>query len=376
VGGAALSGGTWAADGAPAPWVFLFGTLAWTWSLIGLAALTGRSLADPVGALLLLAGGIGPVVVACLLIALGRWDRNLDAGPAAFLRRCFDPHTLAARHYLTVLGLIAVIALLPVLLDPSADWSTFAAGPAAFLLIGAVFGALEEPGWRGYAQEALQRRLPVLTASLVVGLFWALWHLPLFFVAGTYQASRRSRPSATAAASSAGPSCRCRPELGFDPVDVLFLGAEDALEQRAAAVVADLLAVGDGFPQQRQAFHLQLQVALEHFLDGLADVELTEILQVGQTLEKQDALHQFVGMLHLVDGLFALLLGQALEPPVLQHLGVQEVLVDGRELVLEHAVQVVDDGFVEGLHEGIPVERAARMPDRPSDSKRNYLIYK
>jgi uncharacterized protein len=188
VGGAALSGGTWAADGAPAPWVFLFGTLAWTWSLIGLAALTGRSLADPVGALLLLAGGIGPVVVACLLIALGRWDRNLDAGPAAFLRRCFDPHTLAARHYLTVLGLIAVIALLPVLLDPSADWSTFAAGPAAFLLIGAVFGALEEPGWRGYAQEALQRRLPVLTASLVVGLFWALWHLPLFFVAGTYQA--------------------------------------------------------------------------------------------------------------------------------------------------------------------------------------------
>jgi uncharacterized protein len=188
VGGAALSGRAQPAGGAPAPWAFLLGTLAWTWTLIGLAALTGRSLADPVGALLLLAGGVGPVVIACLLIALGCWDHRLDAGPGAFLRRCFDPRTLPARHYLVVLGLIGVIALLPALLDRSADWRTFAAGPAAFLLIGAVFGALEEPGWRGYAQEALQRRLPVVVASLVIGVFWALWHLPLFFVAGTYQA--------------------------------------------------------------------------------------------------------------------------------------------------------------------------------------------
>jgi membrane protease YdiL (CAAX protease family) len=31
--------------------------------------------------------------------------------------------------------------------------------------------------------------MPVVVASLVIGGFWAAWHLPLFIIAGTYQAS-------------------------------------------------------------------------------------------------------------------------------------------------------------------------------------------
>jgi len=61
-------------------------------------------------------------------------------------------------------------------------------GPLLFFLIGFFIGALEEIGWRGYAQEALQRRISVVWASLVIGIFWALWHLPLFFLPGSYQA--------------------------------------------------------------------------------------------------------------------------------------------------------------------------------------------
>jgi len=56
------------------------------------------------------------------------------------------------------------------------------------IFVTAVLGAVEEPGWREYAQEGLQRRMSVLAASLVVGVFWALWHVPLFFIPGTYQA--------------------------------------------------------------------------------------------------------------------------------------------------------------------------------------------
>jgi membrane protease YdiL (CAAX protease family) len=40
----------------------------------------------------------------------------------------------------------------------------------------------EELGWRGYALEALQSRWGALASSLMVGLLWSLWHLPLFFV--------------------------------------------------------------------------------------------------------------------------------------------------------------------------------------------------
>lgn len=56
---------------------------------------------------------------------------------------------------------------------------------ALFILI---FGPLpEELGWRGYALEHLQGRWSALVASSIVGALWALWHLPQFFVEGTYQ---------------------------------------------------------------------------------------------------------------------------------------------------------------------------------------------
>jgi membrane protease YdiL (CAAX protease family) len=50
------------------------------------------------------------------------------------------------------------------------------------------FGPLpEEIGWRGFAQDRLQARWSPLLSSLVIGLVWALWHVPLFFVPGTFQ---------------------------------------------------------------------------------------------------------------------------------------------------------------------------------------------
>lgn len=45
----------------------------------------------------------------------------------------------------------------------------------------------EEIGWRGYALGRLQTRWNALTSSLIVGLVWGLWHLPLFMMVGTSQ---------------------------------------------------------------------------------------------------------------------------------------------------------------------------------------------
>jgi len=44
-------------------------------------------------------------------------------------------------------------------------------------LIGGPLG--EEAGWRGYALPRLQQRFDPVTSSLMLGLVWASWHLPL-----------------------------------------------------------------------------------------------------------------------------------------------------------------------------------------------------
>ena len=61
----------------------------------------------------------------------------------------------------------------------------FGAQLGSFLPLLIIGPLSEEIGWRGYALERLQTRWNALTSSLIVGLVWALWHLPLFMMVGT-----------------------------------------------------------------------------------------------------------------------------------------------------------------------------------------------
>lgn len=49
------------------------------------------------------------------------------------------------------------------------------------LLLG---GGLEEGGWRGYLLPALERKLPLVPASVLVSTIWVLWHIPYFILPG------------------------------------------------------------------------------------------------------------------------------------------------------------------------------------------------
>lgn len=68
------------------------------------------------------------------------------------------------------------------------DWAAFDFDPIT-VAIGIVLGTFigggqEEFGWRGFAQPELQARYGGLTAALVIGVFWGLWHLPQFVPGG------------------------------------------------------------------------------------------------------------------------------------------------------------------------------------------------
>ncbi len=171
------------ASGRHAPWVHLTATLAWTWACWGGAAATADDWLEPHALVLFVLGGLGPLLVAAVLVGLG----HADESPGEFWRRALDPRRMSARWWLVVTALAVLPPLAARVGVHGTGGGIVTAGPVAFLVVGALAGAAEEPGWRGYAQEGLQRRMPVLSASLVVGVAWAAWHLPLFWIAGTYQ---------------------------------------------------------------------------------------------------------------------------------------------------------------------------------------------
>jgi len=60
--------------------------------------------------------------------------------------------------------------------------------PLLGLLLPIVLAPLiEELGWRGYGVDSLRAYFNLFNTSILFGLLWAAWHLPPFFVKGSYQ---------------------------------------------------------------------------------------------------------------------------------------------------------------------------------------------
>ncbi len=53
----------------------------------------------------------------------------------------------------------------------------------------AIKGPIEEIGWRGLALPLLQRKMAPIWAALLLGVVWAVWHLPAFMLSSTPQSA-------------------------------------------------------------------------------------------------------------------------------------------------------------------------------------------
>jgi membrane protease YdiL (CAAX protease family) len=59
--------------------------------------------------------------------------------------------------------------------------------PLFLLLNTFILGGQEEIGWRGYILPYLEKRFGLIIGSLILGMVWAVWHIPLWFIPGTSQ---------------------------------------------------------------------------------------------------------------------------------------------------------------------------------------------
>lgn len=160
-------------------------TCALTWGcLFGANALVNAVPARLVGAVVLL-GVFAPGIVA---LAFTGFERGWS-GIVALLRGLIR-WRVPVRWYLFAFGFMAAVKLVvAVIYRAGMDvWPRFGVERPLILIAATLLSVLlggqvgEELGWRGYALPRLASRVGFARASVILGVIWAVWHLPLFFI--------------------------------------------------------------------------------------------------------------------------------------------------------------------------------------------------
>jgi uncharacterized protein len=160
--------------------------LAWVLWIAAAAVTAEAALSIETRALFFLPGTFAPAIMAIVLTLRS----GGSAAVVALLGRLFR-WRVGARWYAFAISYVALVKLVAAIAHRliAGDWPPFGQAPLYLLLVAAIFStpfqAGEEIGWRGYALPRLSLRIGLAPASLVLGVIWAVWHLPLFFIADT-----------------------------------------------------------------------------------------------------------------------------------------------------------------------------------------------
>jgi membrane protease YdiL (CAAX protease family) len=166
---------------------FIF-TFAITWPCFSAVATFSTGAAPNLALLrgpILFLGIFAPSIVALSLTARSDGQR----GVLALLRPLVQTDA-GARWYLFAASYMVAVKLSVALFHRvflgawprfgAEAWYVMAAATIGSTIVGGQAG--EEIGWRGFALPRLASRFGYGIGSIVLGVMWALWHLPLFFV--------------------------------------------------------------------------------------------------------------------------------------------------------------------------------------------------
>lgn len=177
----------------PKHWVFFIYTFLWSWCFWTIPIIYG--IENTVPKFFYALAGIAPSLME-IILAYKNGDKKYWRN---FWTRILSFRLISLKWYLVIFlpivlsNAIAVISgyFLTGKIPEFNTLNYYLSNPLkllTFILFMFVFGPIaEEIGWRGYALDHLEKEYSWFTCSMIISLFWALWHLPLFFIQGTYQ---------------------------------------------------------------------------------------------------------------------------------------------------------------------------------------------
>jgi membrane protease YdiL (CAAX protease family) len=184
---------TSAPDWKTSPWPYFVLALGWSWLFWIPVVLTGMDISVTPGIVLFIIGIFGPAVSAILLTCLSGDQQERQA----YWSRLTSFKRIGSRWYALIILIAPVCSVLAILtglvingnlpaVDTAVKYVTHPLTIIPFAIVTMIYGPFpEELGWRGYALDRLQRKWNALISSLVLGVLWAVWHMPIFFMGGS-----------------------------------------------------------------------------------------------------------------------------------------------------------------------------------------------
>lgn len=175
---------------------FVIISMLWTWGVLAVPVMLGYDFENTVTKTAYILAGASPSVTGVIFVLLSGDSEYIRY----FLKRVVRLGNSRVSDLLMVFMLVPAVTVISAYINflfTSAlpDWSELVAyfkNPAGLIIFAAftlAFGPLaEEIGWRGYLLDCWKDK-GSMVYGMGIGLIWTLWHLPMFFIAGTYQNS-------------------------------------------------------------------------------------------------------------------------------------------------------------------------------------------
>lgn len=156
---------------------------------------------ENIGIILMLIGLIAPAVISTIFVLAS----DSEALKQDLKNKVFGFYKVKWQNVILAIIVFAAIIVASILLSLlfgqsieqfafTEDFSFTGVGIAGAFITILVASIIEEVGWKGYCEDSIGDYMNWFWESMIFGVLWSLWHLPLLFIPGTYQAGLMVNP--------------------------------------------------------------------------------------------------------------------------------------------------------------------------------------